>query len=678
MTGTLFRQDFLDQYKDFPSNMTKLGKFVYYRTYSRYLPQAGRRETWKETVARAVHYNCNLVETTQEEMEMLFDNIFNLRASLSGRTLYVGGTEVASEFPISNFNCAFQVIDDFEAYRDLFYLLMVGSGVGVRVRKADVEKLPRIKTDIKLIHREYMQTPKGLREDNTSVVFEKNKLLIMVGDSKEGWAQAIDTYFRVLWDKMYVGIDRVEIDYGDVRPKGERLKRFGGTASGHTSLQTMFEKIHRVVTNAKDNRLSTIDTLDIANIIGENVVSGGVRRTSEIGLFDKEDTEILEAKQLLFTQNDNQEWVENEDIAHRKMSNNSVIYWEKPTMEELEKHMALIRYSGEPGFINGEQALARFEDFEGVNPCAEILLPSKGLCNLVSANAMAFVVGGKFDLAGMKNVMRLNARSSTRMTYVDLELPKWDRVQKENRLIGCSITGWQDMKEATGMTVEEEIHALKELKAVVKQEADTYADELGIVRPKLTTTVKPEGTQSLLPTVSPGVHKSHAPFYIRRVRITAQDPLCKVAEELGWIVKAENGQEWETASTKVIEFPVKSPTKRSTESQTAIEQLETYKRFMDNYVEHNCSITVSVKEDEWEEVTKWTYENWDSVVAVSFLPSNGGFYPLLPLEEITENEYILRELEMEDFNEELLPLFELGLDFDLGESDCETGLCPVR
>lgn len=208
--------------------MTPLGQFVYYRTYSRWLPDKGRRETWKETCRRAVEYNASLAPTSRREAEKFFDNMFNLRQFLSGRTLWVGGTEVARKYPMSNFNCSFMVVDDFEAFKDMFYLLMVGTGFGFRILKSDVDQLPPVRTDVKLEHRPYKAVLPEYREDETSIIFERGKAAIYVGDSKEGWVAALDHYFRILWDKDYRNIHTVEVVYNNVRPKGERLKTFGG------------------------------------------------------------------------------------------------------------------------------------------------------------------------------------------------------------------------------------------------------------------------------------------------------------------------------------------------------------------------------------------------------------------------------------------------------------------
>ena len=234
----ILTDEFISRYKHLPSPMKQLGNFVYYRTYSRWLPEQNRREYWWETVRRAVEYNASLVPTTKAEAERLFDNIFNLRQFLSGRTFWVGGTPVAQNYPISNYNCAFEVIDSFDSFKDLFYLLMVGSGVGVRILKEDVKQLPKIRTDYELIHQDYSPIPMEEREDSTSLHFSRNSSVkITVGDSKEGWTQALDYYIKVLYSNEYREIKTIVINYDNVRPKGEKLKTFGGTASGHESFE---------------------------------------------------------------------------------------------------------------------------------------------------------------------------------------------------------------------------------------------------------------------------------------------------------------------------------------------------------------------------------------------------------------------------------------------------------
>ena len=185
----ILSREFLSPYKHAPNPMEQLGAFVYTRTYSRYLPHQGRREFWWETVRRAVEYNASLAPTSREEAEKLYDNIYHLRQFLSGRTLWVGGTPVAEKYPMANYNCAFTVIDDFTAYHDLFYLLMVGSGVGVRVLKSDAEKLPAVRTDLQILHKSYDPVPASERLEYTNLTFTRDTATLAIGDSKEGWAQ---------------------------------------------------------------------------------------------------------------------------------------------------------------------------------------------------------------------------------------------------------------------------------------------------------------------------------------------------------------------------------------------------------------------------------------------------------------------------------------------------------
>ena len=681
----ILTREFLSPYKHAPNPMEQLGAFVYTRTYSRYLPQQGRREFWWETVRRAVEYNTSLAPTSREEAEKLYDNIYHLRQFLSGRTLWVGGTPVAEKYPMANYNCAFTVINDFTAYHDLFYLLMVGSGVGVRVLKSDAEELPAVRTDLQILHKSYDPVPAHERLEYTNLTFTRDTATLAIGDSKEGWAQALTRYFELLTNREYEGITTLVVVYDSIRPKGERLKTFGGTASGSGSMMAMLDKIHKVVTaaGARDGatrtQLHPIDLLDIANIIGENVVSGGVRRTSEIGLVDADDETCIQAKSNLYRQI-NGHWEIDKNIAHRQMSNNSIFYRKKPTREKLHWHLQQMRYSGEPGWINEEAGLKRRPNFCGCNPCGEILLDSNGLCNLTTLNVMAFVdEDGALNRRDLLEAQRLSARAGYRMTCRELEMYRWDRVQKRDRLLGCSLTGWQDMVNATGMTREEQAALLDELRAEAHKAADELADRLGGNHPLLVTTLKPEGTLSLLPTVSSGVHYSHSPYYIRRVRITATDPLCRVCEELGYPVLPEVGQDPEDPTTKVLEFPVKAPAGRVKGDVSAIEQLENYKLFMEHYVDHNCSITVHVRDNEWDDVEQWVWDHWDDVVALSFLSYDDSFYDLLPYEEIDKEEYERRKAAMRPFNPALLCRYEREeTELDIGAADCANGVCPVR
>lgn len=683
--GRIISEDFVSQYKHTPSPMSQLGSFVYYRTYSRWISEEMRREYWWETVRRAVEYNCSLVPTSRDEAEKLYKNMYELKQFLSGRTLWVGSTDVSKYYPMSNFNCSFQVIDSFAAFKDVFYLLMVGSGVGVRIIKDDVQKLPMVRTDLEIIHESYTPQLKALRQDSTSLEFTHNDTIkITIGDSKEGWVQSLDYFLKTLYSTEYRKIKTVILNYDHVRPKGDKLRTFGGTASGHSSMKNMFVKITKVIEKASRRstidkvKLLPIDCLDIANIIGENVVVGGVRRTAEIVLIDQDDKDCIQAKSELYKKVD-EKWVIDTEIAHRQMSNNSIYYTRKPSREQLHWHLQQMRYSGEPGWVNEEAGSKRRPNFNGVNPCAEILLDSKGLCNLTTVNVMAFINDGVLDYEGLMEAQRLSARAGYRMTCTELEIPEWNAIQQRDKLLGCSITGWQDMINALSYTREQETELLKDLRKVAKQAAAEYARELGQREPLLVTTVKPEGTLSLLPVVSSGVHFNHTPYFVRRIRISSDDPLVKVCEELGYPVFPEVGQDKETCVTKVVEFPVKAPKGRLKADVSAIEQLEIYKMFMEHYVDHNCSITVHVRDNEWEEVEQWVWDNWDTTVALSFLSYEDNFYELLPFEEISEEEYNLRTAAMKPFIPSLISKYEKEeVEYDIGNEGCENGVCPIR
>lgn len=679
----ILSKEFLSKYKHIQPPMTQLGELVYYRTYSRVIEEKGRREYWWETVRRAVEYNCSLISTTKKEAEELYDNIFHLRQFLSGRTFWVGNTDVAFKYPMANYNCSFQIIDEYESFRDVFYLLMIGSGAGIRVLKSDVDKLPKIRTNLNVVHLSYSPVKINERTESTSMIFEGDVVEIVVGDSKDSWVQALEYFFKIQYSNEYRYIKTIIMNYNNVRPQGARLKTFGGTASGHEALLQMFKKIEKTIksnSTSEYKKLKPIECLDICNQIGEGVVVGGVRRTSEVGLIDSDDDECINAKTALY-KNVNGDWKIDEDIIHRQMSNNSIFYEEKPSREKLHWQITKMRYSGEPAWISALGARKRRPNFHGGNPCMEILLNNKGLCNLTTLNVYAFVENGKINKDKLLQAQRLSARASYRMTNVELELPKWDAVQKEERLTGCSLTGWQDMVNATGITKEDERKLLVELRKVAHEEVNKLAEQINANPSLLVTTVKPEGSLSQLPTVSSGVHYSHSPFYIRRVRINSHDPLVKVCEDLGYTIKPEVGQDWDICKTKVIEFPVKAPFGKTKYDVGAIEQLENYKMFMDSYVDHNCSITVHVRENEWDSVEEWVWNNWDDVIAVSFLSLDDSFYQLLPYESIDEETYYTMFSKIKDkaITPDKIAKYEKEYEeIEVGNDGCENGVCPVR
>ena len=379
-------------------------------------------------------------------------------------------------------------------------------------------------------------------------------------------------------------------------------------------------------------------------------------------------------------------------LHHRRMSNNSICFESKPSNEKLELIFKVLKNEGEPGFINLEAAKRRRPNAKGVNPCGEVLLDSYGVCNLTTVNVMGFVIDGeegkRLDIQGLLQAQALSTRAGIRMTCLDLEMPHWDEVQKRDRLIGTSLTGWQDAMEALDFDKETEIRLLNLLSDCVYAEAFRYCHVLRIPVPLLSTTVKPEGTLSQVANgVSSGLHISYAPFYIRRIRINATDPLVQVALELGWTVNPEIGtpgndysEQMVNARTFVIDFPIKSPTSITRNEHDVEKQLDNYFMFQREYTQHNSSNTISVKSDEWEKVIDIIWEKWDEFIGVSFLSFDGGSYELAPYEEITEEEYNTLKSSMKQFNPDLLLKYEVNESnsTEEGLESCDSGACPIR
>ena len=770
----LLTNEFIEQFPDFPEHMNALGKFVYYRTYSRFLPKEGRRETWKETVRRATEYNIGLAikhlerigyevdyEKHRKESEAFFENMFNLRQFVSGRTLWIGGAygDVANKYPLANFNCSFVNIKSWEDLADLFYLLLVGTGVGFKCTKAFAEGLAPIRTNVNVIHEPFTQRYPLTKIADTSVhiIEEGKKAVIHVGDSKEGWVEALRSFFEILTKFEYENIKTISIFYDYIRPKGARLNTFGGTASGYESLKDMFEGIVKVLNNEIDPNLECLEfshiggnvdsaniekvsedsyrvyrkvrpihILDIGNLIGNNVVVGGVRRTAEIFLLDADDYESIFAKygiNGIWNEEKHRKIIEKVKVLgltkttkmlenltlydpnarplhHRRMSNNSIAFEEKPSSEVLNLVFEMMQSEGEPGFVNLQEARRRRPNAEGLNPCVEIILDSYGVCNLTTVNLVEFVkkvprynqsemIGYtyEFDYPMLKEAQRHSARAGLRMTLAQLEIPHWDAVQQRDRLLGTSLTGIKDAFAIVNYSEEQEAELLQMLGQVAREEADRYAKELRVSSPLLVTTVKPEGTISQVAGgVSSGLHWSHSPYYIRRIRISSSDPLAKAVLDLGWSVNPEVGTPGNTheermanARTYVIDFPIASGATKTKDDVFVAEQFETYFRFQRNYTEHNSSNTIHVRQNEWNEVESIVSDNWDNFVGVSFLAYDGGSYQLAPYESISKEQYVELSAKMTTFDPSILQQYETGEDSDLeGMDGCEGGVCPIR
>lgn len=682
-------QEFLAQYRNKkPKNAGVLFDYVYLRTYSRWIEEKQRRERWDETVERVTEYNVSLYqgpasyEELVKEAELMYDLVFNLGVLPAGRQLWIGGTSAVTQFGEANFNCSFAVIDELEIFGDIFHLLLCGCGVGFRVTKEAVDKLPWFNTNFELRNVEPSKAYRARGPEQTDVSITKHQTLpekhviIQVGDSREGWVKALRTFLDVLTNDDYQ--TEIVITYDRVRSKGARLISFGGRAPGPEGLRLMFDNISRIIQNS-EGRLSPTDCVDICNFIGKNVLVGGMRRSSQIALGSPDDKSFIELKKDM--------WILKQNL-HRDMSNNSVVFEEDPTDEQLMNIFAGLMNSGEPGFFNQKAVAKRRQNGKGTNPCGEILLDSRGFCNLSTLNMMAFVnkrqeKGYIFDQRRAAEAIKLCVRIGLRTTNVDISLPKWDAVQKRDRLLGVSRTGIMDCWDAMGVAFDSSeaqfIQRTLHLEAV--QEATRYASEMRVPVPLLTTCIKPEGTLSQLPTVSSGLHRAYAPHYIRRIRVSDIDPLCKALQEAG----VPNEPDENKNERIVFSFPVKTEAKIYAIDEPAIRQYQRYLGEMRYYVDHNASITIMVGSNEWIELMAEVKKNFKDTVAITCLPKIAeGKYPQLPYEAITMEQYEKMMVGFPDLTQidiaALVNKYE-KVQFEEDEAleaDCAGGACPVR
>ncbi|MFN3428292.1 MAG: ATP cone domain-containing protein [Candidatus Thermochlorobacter sp.] len=599
-----------------------LSELIYYRTYSRWLPEKGRRETWVETVDRYIAFmRENLGEKlTSDEYAELREAILKQEVMPSMRLLWSAG-EAARKTNVAAYNCSYIAPDCLKDFGEIMYILMCGTGVGFSVEQQTIHKLPQIKKQI-----------------------GKKRSTFVIEDSKEGWADAF-VYGLEAW---FSGED-VTFDYSRIRPQGARLKTMGGRASGPEPLRALLDFSRERILQRQGRRLSTLDVHDIICKIGEVVVMGGVRRSALISLSDLDDVDMRHAKDGAFY------------ISHpeRSMANNSAIYNEKPTVSEfLDEWLALIKSgSGERGIFNrsgilGQLPERRRESFAnylstcGTNPCGEIILRSKQFCNLSEVVARAEDTPETL-LRKIRLATVLGTYQST-LTHFPYLSPEWKKNCEEERLLGVSITGQWD---APAVRNPETLRALKEEAIRVNQD---YAKRFGINASTCITCVKPSGTVSQLVDAASGMHPRHAPYYIRRIRISASDPLFKMLKDQKFPYKPEVGQVDGTATTYVLEFPVKAPEGAIyRDDLSALEQLEHWKMIKTNYTEHNPSVTVTVGDDEWLEVGNWLYKNWDIIGGLSFLPRTNHVYALAPYEAITKEKYeeLVSKLPTLDFAE---------------------------
>lgn len=641
----MLSQSFVDSYKtkQAPWGFGGLGEIVYLRTYSRHIEELGRNETWPETIQRVINGAIEIgTPYTDKEAEALFDHMFNLRCSMSGRALWQLGTPLVKQFNAASLNnCYFVNIESIEDFEFLFDHLMLGGGVGFSVERSKVHEFPKVRSGVSITHE------------------RSNDADIIVPDSREGWKRILHA---VLKSYFYTG---KSFTYSTIliREFGAPLKTFGGTASGPGALIDGIADICKVMDNRSGKKLRSIDILDIANIIGRIVVSGSSRRSAQIAMGDPDDVLFMRAKN----------WGSGNVPGWRANSNNSIYadgYDE--IMSELWKGYD---GSGEPyGLLNRKLArsVGRLGEkksdpsIEGFNPCAEIALGDGESCNL----ATVFLPNIE-SLKQFKEISRLLYLVQKQITTLRYPYPKTNRIVAKNRRLGQSITGVLQCSKEQLAWLSPVYEYLRDLDA-------EYSDANNITRSVRLTTVQPSGTLSLLPGVTPGIHPAYAKYYIRRVRFGAADPLIEACRKRGYNVVPEVGIDGREDHTKwVVEFPAQSPDGAVLAADmTAVEQLEWVKRMQTEWADNAVSVTVYYRLEELSEIKEWLKNNYDdSVKSVSFLLHADHNFPLAPYEEIDEDTYnaMVAKVDLS------IPMASSTLDDNLmDDPSCATGACPVR
>lgn len=621
--------------------------FIATSRYARWLDKENRRETWQETVTRYVDFmrKHSKISPTDPIFDELHEAILNHEIMPSMRALMTAGPALERD-NIAAYNCSFIAVDSLRAFDEAMYILMNGTGVGFSVEEKYVSKLPVISDDF--------------YDTNTTIVVE---------DSKLGWAKA----FKELLSLLVTG-QVPKWDMSKVRPAGARLKTFGGRASGPEPLDNLFHFSVELFKTAAGRKLDSLESHDLMTKIAEVIVVGGVRRSALISQSDLDDFDMATAKSGKW-------W---ETYGHRALANNSAVYNKKPTTGQFLKEWTNLydSKSGERGIFNLDSVRKHVDSFgrrdsskiAGTNPCGEILLRPNQFCNLtevvISPDDTKASIVRKVELATILGTWQ---SSLTDFKYIR---KSWKTNSEEERLLGVSFTGifGNEFMSTPSQELAEFLDAAREHAVQINA---VYAEKFGINPSAAITCVKPSGTVSQLTGVSSGIHPWYSEYYLRTVRADNKDPLTQLMKD--------EGLPWEPDVTKpdattVFYFPTAAPKGvKYTKDLDAIAHLEIWKLYREHWTEHNPSVTVNVREEEWVGVGAWVYDNFDSIGGVSFLPASEHTYRQAPYQAVTEEEYNEWLAKMpSSVNWSLLPLYETE-DGTKGSQElaCIAGECEV-
>jgi len=642
------------------------------RTYNRPTSDDGKQfETWQETVARVIDHQEWLWqraakrELTDVEYSELYDLeqlMLDRKVAMSGRTLWLGGTDVAKTREASQFNCSFTHVETVYDVVDCLWLLLQGCGVGFKPIVGTLNGFSKPIKNIRVVRS--TRTAKGGLEHNVETFDQETKTwTIQVGDSAEAWAKSIG--------KLIAGkyaADTLVLDFSQLRPAGERLKGYGWISSGDSAISTAYVAIANILNGRADSLLTRMDILDIVNHLGTILSS---RRSAEIALFDYGQPEWEE-----FAVAKKDWWLYNN--SHRQQSNNSLVFKEKPLKADLQKIFDLMLEAGgsEPGFINEVEALRRAPWFKGANPCVEILLGNKSFCNLTETDIAKF----KGDTAGLHNAIRLAARANYRQTCVNLQdgilQESWHLNNYFMRLCGVGLTGIAKRPDMNGYDYEY-------LKRTATGAAIGMAQELDLPSPKNITCVKPSGTLSKIMDTTEGIHKPLGKYIFNNVQFSKFDPVVEVLRNANYNVvnhPTDDSGVLITFPVEWIDVPFIKVDGKEVNLDTAVEQLEKYKLIQTSWTQQNTSVTISYDPTEVPAIIDWLLDNWDCYVGVSFIYRTDPTKTAKDLGYLYLPQEVVDEQTFRNYVQQLTPVsLENANSFDeiMGE-DCATGACPIR
>ena len=617
------------------NNNKILSDITVHMKYAKYIPELNRRETWEELVTRNKEMHQKRYPDLYNEIEENYRYVYKKKVLPSMRSLQFSGKPIEIS-PNRLYNCSYLPIDHVDSFSECMFLLLSGCGVGYSVQKHHIKELPEV-----------------------TKPFEKRTRRFVIGDSIEGWSDAIKVLI-----KSYLGSKRsskVKFDYSDIRPKGARLVTSGGKAPGPQPLKECLLKIKGIL-DAKDDgtMLTTLEVHDIVCHIADAVLAGGIRRAALISLFSAYDEEMISCK--------SGSWWEHNPQRGRA-NNSAVLIRHKITKEfftQLWKRIELSG-SGEPGiYFNNDK------DW-GTNPCCEIALRPFQFCNLCEVNVSN--VEGQDDFNNRVKAAAFIGTLQAGYTEFHYLREIWQETTEKDALIGVSMTGigsaavlQQDMQEGAN---------------IVKAENARVSKLIGINRAARTTCVKPAGTTSLVLGTSSGIHAWHNDYYIRRLRVGKNEAIYKyLVKNHSELVKDEYFRPHDTA---VIEIPQSAPKGSILRTESAFDLLERVKRVANEWVTpghrtgsntHNVSATISLKKEDWDKAGEWMWKNRDCYNGLSVLPYDGGTYTQAPFEDITKKEFSKSVKLLQDIN--LENVVEQTDETDLsGELACAGGSCEI-